>query len=186
MDIKIFEELGSTNDYLKNNKELLKENFLAVYAKKQISGRGRNENKWFCGDNLDLAFSFVYQPEIVISQIPVITLLTGLSVYKTLFKILNGPSELKIKWPNDILYSDKKLCGILCERISFDEHKNCIIVGIGINVNSVKFPALLNNQAISLKQITKKEFELFSLLDEITNNIQHFFKNYRTRVSMKI
>ncbi|MDH5721531.1 MAG: biotin--[acetyl-CoA-carboxylase] ligase [Spirochaetia bacterium] len=186
MNIQILEKINSTNDYLKENKDLLNHNFCAIWAKRQTKGRGRKENQWYCGENLDLAFSFVYHPPENFEQVTLITLYIGLAVFQFIYKNINNKDKLKIKWPNDILYDNKKLCGILCERVFINDNKSAIIAGIGININTLDFPEELKKTSVSLKQITGKTFDLFHFLREMTAEIESFLNNMQYPMSENI
>ena len=87
------------------------------------------------------------------------SLITGYAVYKVLDDILKS-DNLKFKWPNDIYYEDRKICGILCEKV-----RNHIIIGIGININNSDF-GIFRDKAVSLFEITGIKEDVDSIIKE--------------------
>ncbi len=159
------ESIDSTNTYLKNHTRLWKKPYCVVYTTNQTEGRGTCERKWFSKKNKDLAFSFVYTSNSLKKNLPLINLSVASAVSNALNKIL--PQNVTIKEPNDILYNNKKLCGILSEYVYSNQMNNIIIIGIGININNTTFPKWIKNNATSLKLITNKEYDIVSILQEI-------------------
>ena len=98
-----------------------------------------------------------------------ISMAISLAIFKTL-KTLNIP-DLSIKWPNDILSADKKICGILIENV-IKNKLNSTIIGVGVNVNQTNFQEL--PQASSLKNITGVHYNL----DEVLQRIIKYTKEY--------
>ena len=122
----------------------------------QTAGRGRLDHKWLSAPGENLMMSVVLAvgdcPPEKVATLP---LVVGLSVAEALSGILagtvpnvQGTVPIGLKWPNDVLYDGKKLAGILCER-----NGDCVIAGIGVNVNQRKFAKEIENRAISLTQI---------------------------------
>ena len=125
MKIIKLDTVESTNEYAKKIASKC-ENFTIILAKKQRSGRGRLNRKWESPEG-GLWISVILKPNFFSS---LLSLDTGLAVLKTL-KIFGIDS--KLKWPNDLLVSEKKICGILLEKSSEN-----VIIGIGLNVNISK------------------------------------------------
>lgn len=120
MGIKYLNQTSSTNEYIKNNIDQF-QNLDAVFTMCQTNGRGRMGRTWSADGGI--AFSIFVNSAKNPMLIP---LAAAISVYNALEK--SGINQLGIKWPNDILSSGKKLCGILCEGVS-----GGYIVGVGIN-----------------------------------------------------
>ncbi|MDN3619301.1 biotin--[acetyl-CoA-carboxylase] ligase [Polaribacter undariae] len=165
----------STNSFLKDlaqNSTL--ENFTTVVTQNQIKGRGQQQNKWVSEPHKNLTFSiFISFTDLKVVQKKYLNFAISLAIYDVLFA--NNLPKPSIKWPNDILSANKKICGILIENtFSGDRIKNSF-VGIGININQETFPAYLNN-ATSLKLETGLEYDLDlllkAILDEIKKNIK--------------
>ncbi len=170
-----FDTINSTNTYLKNNYEKL-EHFTIVCANHQTSGKGRLGRIWI--DNDDLLFSILLKDNL--KNYPNYSLLIAYSIMKVLKKRITN-HKISIKWPNDIMIDDKKICGILLEGIS-KEKTVCVVIGCGINVNSENFSDELRVKATSLKNILNKKIEKLELLEEIINQ---FNKDYQEFLSDK-
>jgi len=141
---------------------------LLVRAGTQTAGRGRRGRPWFSPDRLNLYMTITLSPPE--ERYP---LLAGVSVREALSRLLDGP-RLEIKWPNDIIFSGKKVCGILCET-----RGNVTAVGIGINVNQDNWPEGLRDTATSLSRISARIFSL----DEVTEAVVRQFASWRQRFS---
>ena len=159
-----FNELDSTNDYLKRNHKNYEE-FDVICAKNQTHGRARRRNDWISMEGMAI-FSFFLKERKnwKIEDYLKLPLIAGLATIRGLKGIEN--LEYKFKWTNDVYLENKKLCGILIEKID-----DVYIVGIGINVNNI-LPGTLKNKAISLTQATNKKYEI----DEIVKNIVSEFQ----------
>ena len=89
----------------------------------------------------------------------------------------------KIKWPNDVHYNGKKLCGILTEGIFGKE--NYVVVGIGLNINQSKFPDDIKDIATSLKIIKKQKINIKKLSKNIIDNLFSIYNNQYDKNNMK-
>ncbi len=141
-----FEEISSTNDYLKLNSQNFEEGTVVV-AKSQTKGRGRRGNTWENSKNESIFMSILLKPNVKPQSLLRISLVCSLSVIKAL-NYTNLP--LEIKWPNDIVVNGKKLCGILTECVISENNEVDLILGIGMNVRSVSFSKDLQEKATSL------------------------------------
>lgn len=147
------DEIDSTNNYLINNYKKLN-NFTIIRALNQTNGRGQFDRKWISNKNENLLFS------ILLKDIPIIEINNIRNIIKeSLLELLNL-YEIRgnFKEPNDILVDNKKILGILIET----KNKNYdifsyIVIGIGININQVKFNEL---DATSFKLLKNQDFNL--------------------------
>jgi len=108
-------EIDSTNTYLKDRNELLQRHGLVVIAEMQISGRGRAGRKFTSVRGNNLTFSVVLHPYLPLEEIQIFALLAGVTVARVLE---NYVKKIRLKWPNDVLVNEKKICGILLETIT--------------------------------------------------------------------
>lgn len=178
MPIIKLDAIDSTNSYLRR---LINETDVADYtivmAKKQTQGRGQMGTVWNSDDGKNLMFSVFKDLSIHDVEFPFyISMAISLAVLKA-FKTLYIP-DLRIKWPNDILSADKKICGILIENV-IKNKLNSTIIGIGINVNQTEFKNL--PKASSLKNITGVHYNL----DEILQLIIKYTKEYSSLLQHK-
>ena len=166
------EETDSTNNELKalirsSEKPL----FTVISAKKQLSGRGRLGRSFFSPEG-GLYFSLSLPLTGKENNIPFITLLAGLCVYKAI-KELTGIST-EVKWPNDIYLNDKKLCGILSELVSGKQLTAVVGIGININVKKTDIPPELSDIMTSFAAEGLIPPDEKELTEKITQYIDEF------------
>ena len=164
MKFKFFDEINSTNTYLR--RQLRIEEFEVIVAKKQTDGKGKRESVWISNEGAAL-FSFAVNDNTELDE--KITIFVGYIVYNVLKEYIKSKEKLTFKWPNDIYYEDKKICGILCEKVR--EH---IIIGIGINVNNTDF-GMFRDKAISLVEITGKTHSIQEIIEKTVSNFEEQF-----------
>lgn len=172
----------STNDFLKDfiRDNKVPEGF-TVYTDFQTKGKGQPGNKWNAEKNQNLLFSIIVFPyDISIDKQFVISQIISFSIVKTLEKYIDN---VKIKWPNDIYWNDKKLGGILIENSLQGNAIKHSIIGVGLNVNQITFPVEIPNP-ISMKQIIGKSFDRKRILAEIIENFSELF-NDRNKFNIK-
>ena len=148
-------EVGSTNTYLKDNSELLKEHGLVVIAEMQTSGRGRAGRKFVSLPDKNVTFSVVLHPGLALGEVQVFALLAGIVVARVLENYIEG---VRLKWPNDVLVNGKKICGILLETITIPQQNfPVLILGIGLNTKGFlkEYPQELQ------KLVTTLEAEIY-------------------------
>ena len=154
-----FDELDSTNDYLRRNHKSYEE-FDVISARVQTHGKARRQNDWISMDGMALFSFFLKERDNwEIEDYLKLPLIAGIAVIKGLRKIEN--LEYKFKWTNDVYVESMKLCGILMEKT-----EDVYITGIGINVNNI-LPEKLKNKAISLTQLTNKKYEIEKIIKNI-------------------
>ena len=163
----------STNSYLKTlcANELVAD-YTAVITKNQINGRGQMGTVWSSQSHKNLSFSTYKDVSGFRLEHPFyISMVVALALLKTLqfFSI----SKLSVKWPNDILSDNKKICGILIENLVKQSNFSSSIIGIGLNVNQVDFDNL--PKASSLKLITGRVYDIDEIANVIIKNLKHYF-----------
>ncbi len=159
--------VDSTNEYIKNNC-LSHEEGLTVVADRQTNGKGRLGRGWESDDESSLYMSILLKPRVNAQSIPLITLMCGLAVCRAINSVCNA--DAKIKWPNDIIIGNKKLCGILCES-KINDTGTSVIAGIGININNKSFCDSIKDKACSLYSVTNTVYDkkdvMRCVLDEL-------------------
>ncbi|MFG6685558.1 biotin--[acetyl-CoA-carboxylase] ligase [Mariniflexile sp. HNIBRBA6329] len=165
--------IDSTNSYLKAHclNELVAD-YTAVITKNQTNGRGQMGTVWESQSSKNLTFSVYKDVSSFNVEYPFyISMVVSLALLKTLqfFSI----SKLSVKWPNDILSENKKICGILIENVVKQSKFSSSIIGIGLNVNQVEFDNL--PKASSLKLITGRVYDLDEVSSIIIKNLKHYF-----------
>lgn len=157
-----FEIIDSTNQYLKDNYQGL-DNLTFVSSDIQTKGRGRNNRNWM-SEKGNLMFSVLIKDEQLFDKYKALSIVSAYTIIESLKEL--GINNLSIKWPNDVYYQSNKLCGILLESVSTDR-LNCLIIGIGLNVNTDNFQGDYIVEPTSLKKITGKNTDIDLLKDLI-------------------
>src|SRR6267378_4743068 len=124
---------------------------LCIIAREQTLGRGRLDRTWQSPPDAGLYFSIVLRPQLEIDAWPLLTLMSALAVSDALMKA--GGLRADIKWPNDLCFHDRKVCGILAETVE-TELGPAAIVGIGINLKADSLPETVRDLATSLESAT--------------------------------
>ena len=137
LNITVFQELDSTNNYLKKlGSQGEKENQLVI-ALSQTGGRGRMGRSFYSPNGTGIYFSLLLHPEFSAEKSLFLTVMAAVSVAETVMKY--NSNDVKIKWVNDIYIDGKKVCGILTEgAINANKMLDYAVVGIGINVVAPK------------------------------------------------
>ena len=141
------ETIDSTNNELKRrlNSGDLPEEFTVVSAGMQTAGRGRTGHEWSSPSGVSVATSMVCYPTLSDERIPQLTIVAAVAVARSVEKTFDQKAQ--IKWPNDLLLCEKKICGILTERIG-----KAVIVGIGVNMKRGSYLASLSDRATSIEE----------------------------------
>ena len=170
----VLDETDSTNRYISQLCNELQESvaeLTTVTAEFQTAGKGQRGNTWEAERGKNLLFSFVLYPtflearrQFILSQI------VSLSIKEELDR---WSDEITIKWPNDIYWRDKKICGILIENDLSGHFIGRSISGIGININQNEFHSDAPNP-VSLKQITGQEHDRYEILSHMLKRVQRF------------
>lgn len=172
--ILYFRKLASTNDKAKELLEKGRRNF-AVAAEMQTKGRGRFGRRWYSSKE-GLWFSIALKLKSA-DSLKYLTFVASIAVVRAVRKA--AKINAMLKWPNDIYYNGKKLCGILTEGIFGKE--DFAVVGIGLNVNQKKFPKEISNAAESLRIITNKNFDKKKFLKDILNEFEGLYPLYKNK-----
>ena len=145
VDLTIFEVIGSTNDEARRKLDKVQnfEDSFAIFAEQQDAGRGRSGKKWESPANLNIYLSFAWNSSLKPMDLEGLSLSTAVAISQNLEPLLD--EELKIKWPNDLFLSKKKVGGILVETFS-SKKRTGIVVGVGLNV------LMSNQEQVSINQ----------------------------------
>lgn len=171
-NIIAFEQIDSTNTFLKANQAVYPEGTIVI-AKEQTNGRGRLGRSWSSSFGEGIWMSFLLRPEIKPENCSGLTLVVALSLAKALRELTGF--NLLIKWPNDIVCNGKKIAGILTEMSAGDAKVDYVVVGVGINVNTEHFPEEIKEVATSLKLEGGSDFDFDTIINSFC---KEFNKDY--------
>lgn len=132
-EIYIYREVSSTNKVAQLRALAGAPEGTIVMSMSQTSGKGRLKRQWVCPSGKGLLMSMVLRPEIQLQFVPQLTLLCAVAVAETIRKVTG--CQAGIKWPNDVLISGKKICGILAQSNFSKGGTEYVIMGVGININ---------------------------------------------------
>ena len=136
-------------------------------AEFQTAGRGRLDHEWHAARDENLTFSAVLDvADASPAEVATLPLVVGLAVARAVGELLGNPSQVAVKWPNDVLVGGKKICGILCER-----NGDAVIAGVGLNVNQTDFPAEIAARATSLRLAAGSPFDREGVLNGVVAEI---------------
>lgn len=178
-DVKIItlKEVDSTNNHLRNLsvEEAEGKEFVVAVAKAQTAGRGQRGNCWESEPGKNLTFSIRMHPTFLEARAQfILSQAMALSVKETLDDYVRAPHP-RVKWPNDIYWNRKKLCGILIENDLVGKRVETSIIGVGINLNQEHFASDAPNP-VSVWQITGHTTEPLTILRKV---LQRFVAYYR-------
>jgi BirA family biotin operon repressor/biotin-[acetyl-CoA-carboxylase] ligase len=168
------QQVESTNNYATGLVHAgLAQSGTAVFAHHQTKGKGQRNREWQSESGKNIAMSIVLQPvRLSLSQSFLLSMATAVGV-QNFFSHYAG-SETKVKWPNDLYWRDRKAGGILIENIVKGSKWEAAIIGIGININQTQFDDLAT-KAVSLKQITGRNYEPLALAKELCSYLEEAY-----------
>ncbi len=168
--------VDSTNNYLRRLNEVLPDGFAAI-ANEQHSGRGRQGKTFFSPADDGLYMSLIIKDKRVAND-ALFTAKASVAVCRAIEKLTGTVSTgIGIKWVNDIYFGNKKLCGILCERLTNSKGEPYVIAGFGINMRTdlSKYPKELRNTVCSLYDITKENYDKLVLCRLLCAELERVF-----------
>ena len=170
-----FREVPSTNiEARKYAREGAAEGTVIV-AEHQTAGRGRSGRSWFSSQEWAIQMSLILRPKVSPALAASITQIGAAAVAKALENLGLSP---QIKWPNDVLLSEKKVCGILTEMSCELDHINHIVIGIGINVNTPHFPDDVASVATSVRIEKGEAWNRKKLMAAVLNAFEPLYKEF--------
>ncbi len=182
-DIYHFKSIDSTNNY---GKELAlqgaKEGTI-ILSDEQTGGRGRLGRTWVSPIGSSISMSLILRPSIDPVEASKITQIAAAAVAIAINKVTS--LDARIKWPNDIILDNKKVCGILTEMSAELNNINYVILGIGINVNINNFSKDIENIATSLSKVSGKYISRKNLVINIVKEFEKLYYDFIESGSIK-
>ena len=146
---------------------------LCIVASEQTAGRGRLDRQWVSPKNAGLYCSIILRPTFDQGLWPLLTLMAAVAVYDTLLAVHSLQTD--IKWPNDILANDKKLCGILAETVE-TRLGRAVILGVGVNLKKNSFPGELDAVATSVEADAGSVVDSQVVLRRLLNSFASYYQ----------
>jgi len=173
-----YHEVESTNNTAKKKaqsaQEVIPEGTLVI-AEKQLGGKGRIGRRWFSPQG-GIWLSIILYPHLSPAYIPRITLVTAVALARAIRRLTK--IQPLIKWPNDILIQEKKICGILTEMSAELDTINWLVIGVGINVNILhdEFPDEIKDISISLQEILNEKISRIELVKIFLKQFEVYYQ----------
>ena len=168
-------ETDSTNLWIKRlAKEGASEGTLAL-AEFQSAGRGRLGRSWEVPEGTSVMMSILLRPKFEPQYAPTLTLVMGMAVAKAVKSL---GFDVSIKWPNDVVVSHKKICGILTEMGVRDGKIDYAVIGVGINVNIREFPEEMADKATSLYLESGREFDRSQIPGLVMEAFEEYYEKF--------
>jgi BirA family biotin operon repressor/biotin-[acetyl-CoA-carboxylase] ligase len=173
-EVYVFDELSSTNDFCKDNALNFTDKSVVI-AKSQFAGKGRMNRVWKDSKEETLSMSCIIKSSNI-SNMQLLPFVCGLSVRKALSDFAG--LQFGVKWVNDVVFSGKKISGILCEsRIA---ETPVLVCGIGVNIaqNQHYFDSNDIKYGTSLKVITGKNINFLDVAKAILTELNIYYEIY--------
>ena len=171
-----FETIDSTN---KKARELAVAGAVhgtLITADAQQAGIGRRGRSWSSERGTGIYMSMVLRPKIETDQAAMLTLVAAMAAERAIEEVCQ--TSPMIKWPNDIVLNQKKICGILTEMQLKGTEIDYVVVGIGINVNNQEFPEEISHIASSLSLELGKEIDRELLITEVWKQFSVYYNRF--------
>ncbi len=170
-------QVSSTNSMAKESIKDKKVHFregTVIVADVQTTGRGRLGRTWYSPPG-GLCITIILFPNLEPVYISRITLMTAVVLVQSIRKLYGIP--VQIKWPNDLVLRNKKLCGILTEMAAESDRINYVVVGIGVNANlkGEDFPKDIRGKSISLQEILGESISRIKLTQLLLENFEKYY-----------
>ena len=154
-----------------------------VITDDQFAGKGQTGNTWQSEPSRNLTFSLVLKPAFLSpNEQFMLTVAVSRAIQDTLAEYL--PGEVKIKWPNDIYFGERKIAGILIENVLRGSEFEYCIIGIGLNVNQESFPGV--DRAVSMKLISGEEFDRNEILNSLLLSVDNYYTCIRNGEGLEL
>jgi BirA family biotin operon repressor/biotin-[acetyl-CoA-carboxylase] ligase len=138
-------ETTSTNDEAKSAARSGAPHGATFIAESQTAGRGRQGRAWLSARGENVLLSVVVRLPCPPERLPLLSLVAGLAACEAIARSVTNGAEVRLKWPNDVLIGERKVCGVLVEA-----QQKALVVGAGINVHTRAFPEAIADRATSV------------------------------------
>ena len=169
---KFYNEIASTQLEAKRLAEDGIENGTIIITDCQTSGIGTHNRKWYSEKGKNISFTLILYPNCKVKELENLTVDIAKCIINSIYDLYGYNLEIKI--PNDIMYKEKKIGGILTQIVSNGENIKYLLIGIGLNVNGEKFPEDLKDIATSLKLEFRQEFSRQKIVELFCINFERY------------
>lgn len=171
--VRAFESLDSTNTTAKQLAAEEDCHGMLVLATEQKAGKGSKGRTWESSGGSGIFMSVILKPELSPANASMLTLVMALAVAGAVRQLTKAKAY--IKWPNDILVNDKKICGILTEMHTQSRQISWVVIGVGVNVNTRLFSEPIKDKATSLYLETGREYSKEEIMEQILLEFEAYY-----------
>lgn len=176
VDLDVLSSIDSTNKYLQKFSH--DKRIKICIAEEQTQGKGRFDRNWYSPFGQNVYFSCLYPFRKDINELAGLSLIISLAGLKTL-NVYEVNKQCAVKWPNDIIYQDKKLVGCLIEIQTETDGISCAIIGIGMNVNMLHDEnSSISQNWTSLRKILGRDIDRNYLCAALINNLMLYLAKF--------
>jgi len=176
-ELVYFDEIDSTNNEAKRNGDNIGDKKRLYICERQTAGRGRRGREWVSPKGSGIWMSLLFKPDITPTKASMLTIVTAMAMTAAINDLLPD-MDCKIKWPNDIVLNGKKICGILTEMSAELEYIHYVVIGIGLNVNTLDFPEKIKEIASSLKKESNKDIKRSDLVIAFSKEFKRLYEKF--------
>lgn len=182
--VLVLEETDSTNIQCANLAAQGWPEGTLVAAERQWAGKGRRGRSWVSPSGTGIWMSLLLRPDIPADKASMLTLVAALAVQKGIQEEAGLVSS--IKWPNDLVMGQKKICGILTEMRSRENQPEYVIVGIGVNANMTEFPEEIRETATSLYLEKGEKVDRAKVIANIMLAFEEYYKKFLETLDLSL
>lgn len=179
----VLEKTDSTNEEAKRQAEAGAAHGTVILAREQTLGRGRRGRSWHSPAGDSIYMSLLLRPVFAPDRASMLTLLAALAVSRAVEDVC-GLSAM-IKWPNDLLVQERKICGILTEMGLGQKGIDYVIIGIGVNVDQKEFPDEIRDRATSLQVHCPSPVDRERLIQRILEELEVLYNSFCERQDLE-
>ena len=177
-----YKETGSTNNDAKRMAEEGAPHGTMIVADMQTGGRGRRGREWKSAPGESIAMTLLLRPEILPENASMLTLVGAMALTDAIDSLTT--SSCRIKWPNDIVLNEKKLCGILTEMSTEVDYIQYVVIGIGVNANQTEFPEEIREIATSIYLEEGKKINRAAIVAKYLEEFEKYYDIFQKTQDM--
>lgn len=183
-EVFFYEEIGSTNTEINRLADAGKPHGTLAVADCQTGGKGRRGRNWVSPSGSNIYMSILLRPEIAPDKASMLTLVMALAVSKAIDEVCDVKTQ--IKWPNDILLSQRKIVGILTEMTAEPDYISHVVIGVGINTNQEELPEEIRANATSLFLETGEKTDRASIVERTMYYFEQEYASFMEKGNLEL
>ncbi|MBO7719545.1 MAG: biotin--[acetyl-CoA-carboxylase] ligase [Methanosphaera sp.] len=178
-NIHLYEEVTSTNDIAKKFVDNNAPEGTVIIAEQQTAGRSRSKRNDWASPEGGIWMTMILKPDVTLLEASKLTIVTGVAIAKTLHD--NFDLDAGIKWPNDIMIGNKKICGILTEAVTDYDDLKAVLIGIGIdvNINQKDLPKDLQDITTTVNEESSEDIKRAEIMKVFFSIFEEYYEEFK-------